>query len=202
MNEFFNFSLLVFVTGIFVFFIKRIPKEPRFKVTKIFLISGIALYFIYLIEFLGIVDIYGAFSQNFFYGVSLSLLLLAMKFGIKNPGLKLINIFSFIFNIPVLHQFILIIAGTIGGIKIYHTPSIEKETANYRIESEYSSPGMTRAEDVYFVQKKFPFEQKYKLLSVPKKQYIDSMKFTEIRDSLHIQYIGKELDINTTFSIK
>lgn len=202
MNELFNFSLLVFITGIFAFFIKKVPKKPNFKAAKILLISGIVLYVIYLTEFLGVVDMNGAYSQNFFYGLSLSLLLLAMKFGIKNPGLKLINIFSFVFNIPVLHQCIFIIAGLFTGIKIYHTPTIQKETAHYRIEHEYSSPGMTKTEDVYFVQKKFLFEKRYRLASVPKKQYIDSMKFTENPSSLHIQYNGKELNIDTTFSIK
>ncbi|MDQ1160925.1 hypothetical protein QE422_001293 [Chryseobacterium sp. SORGH_AS 447] len=202
MNELFNFSLLVFVTGIFAFFIKRIPKQPHYKAARLFLISGLILYSFYMIEFLGIAHFYGVWTQNFLYGFSLSCLLLAMKFGIRNPGLLIINLFSFVFNIPVIHQFILIIIGLLG-IKAYHIPSVIREKENYRIESEYHSSGMTKAQDIYFVRKKFPFEEKEELFSIPDKKYLDSITFKQDHQFLHIRYMGNEkLSIDTTFNIK
>lgn len=203
MNEIFNFYLLVFVTGIFAFFLKRIPGQPHFKTARIFLISGLILYALYITGFLEILDFYGAWTQNILYGVSLSCLLLAMKFGIKNPGLLIVNLFSFIFNIPVVHQCILIMIGLFSGIKAYDTPSVIREKEEYRIESEYSSSGMTKAQDIYFVRKKFPFEKRHELFSVPRRQYLDSIAFSEDRNVLHIRYTGREgLAIDTTFNIK
>ncbi|WP_294300143.1 hypothetical protein [uncultured Chryseobacterium sp.] len=202
MKELFNFSLLVFITGIFAFFVKKIPKQPHYQAAKIFLVSGLVLYSLYMIELLGIANFYGAWTQNFLYGFSLSCLLLAMKFGIRNPGLLIINIFSFVFNIPILHQLILIIIG-LSGLKIYHIPTVIREKANYRIESEYHSSGMTPGQDIYFVQKKFPFEKRYEVLSIPRQQYLDSITFSEDHNSLQIRYSGQEeLAIDTTFNIK
>ena len=203
MNFFLNLSLLVFLVGVFTFFIKKFPLKQNLKIAKVFLILGIIFLILYFIEIFKILDFAGVYSQNIFYGLSLSSLLLSFKFGIKNIFLKIFSWLLFVINIPLLHIFFLILFSFLLNIQLYEIPKIIKQSQNYRIKSENNALGISMNENVFYIKEKFPFEKKFKLFNIPRSEYIDSLRIIEKNNKIHIRYLGKDsLDIDTTFNIK
>ncbi|KQS89348.1 hypothetical protein [Chryseobacterium sp. Leaf394] len=203
MNDVINFSLLIFVIGVFAFFITKKLFGQNIMLARIFLISGFIFITLYLTELIGILDFCGTYTQNVLYGISLSSFLLAMRFGISNKILKFFNWTILILNTPFLHTLFLILFSSVLNINLYKIPTIVKLAANYRIESENNVLGMSMNENVYYIEKNFPFEKKSQLFTLPRSKYLDSLKITDRNNKIHIQYLGRDsLDIDTTFNIK
>jgi|GEM_PF-1570146 len=202
MNVFLNLYLLVFVVGIICFFINKNQKIASPKFSKILLVLGTLFFILYLTELFKIIDFSGVYSQNIFYGLSLSLFLLAMKSGIKNKAFRIFNFSAFVINIPIIHQFIYLFFFTLFGITLYETPNVIKNEKNYRIESNNSAPGMSMNENLYFIRKDFPFEKKSKIATIPRKIYLDSITFSQNKNKITIKSFGKEMKIDTIFNIK
>ncbi|MGC4129030.1 MAG: hypothetical protein QM564_05580 [Bergeyella sp.] len=202
MNVFFNLYILVFFIGILSYFIKKYPKRNHTKISKIFLTIGIIFFVLYLMELFKISDFYGAYSQNIFYGISLSSFLLSMKFGIKNIFLKISNFIFFIINIPFIHQIIFTLLSSLFGLNLYEIPDIIKNKKDYRIESNTIVYGMSMNENIFFVRKYFPFEEKTKILTIPRHKHIDSISFSEIQNEMRIKYNGNEVKLDKIINVK
>ncbi|WP_313098119.1 hypothetical protein [Epilithonimonas sp.] len=202
MNIFLNLYILVFITGIFTYFVKKYPKRKNSKVSKIFLTIGIIFFVLYLVELFKISDFTGAYSQNICYGISLSSFILSMKFGIKNIFLKISNFIFFIINIPFIHQIIFTLMSSLLGLNLYEIPDIIKNQKDYRIESNTNAYGMSTNENIFFVWKHIPFDEKIKITTIPNHKYIDSINFSEIQNEMRIKYNGNEVKLDTIINVK
>ena len=202
MTEFLNLYLLVFIIGIVCFFIDRKIKFTNQKLSRVFLFLGILSFILFLLECSDIVNFAGTYTQNILYSLSLSLFLLAMKLGINNRLLKFFNIFSFIINIPIIHQFIYLFSFILFGTTLYEIPNIIENERSYRIETNNSSFGMSLNENLYFIRKDFPFEEKIKIATIPRSSYLDSINFSQNQNKVIIKSFGKEVKIDTIFNIK
>lgn len=202
MTEFLNLYLLVFVIGVLCFFVGKNIKFANQKISKVLLMLGVLSFVLYLIEFFEITNFAGAYSQNIFYSLSLSLFLLAMKFGIRNKSFKIFNIITFVINIPIIHQFVFLFSFILFGTTLYETPNIIKKGKNYRIETSNSSFGMSMNENLYFIREKFPFEEKINIATIPRNSYLDSINFFQNQNKIVIRSFGKEIKIDTIFNIK